>query len=367
MRGWLLAFAVAVALSGPAVFWAQPATRWVIGRRGYVTEADARHSPPEVRPIVRSVTRAATAPGRIYAIDSTGRLTAHSNDGSLLWTPPLVAQDLVAAEDGVVVRLPDGVVALDPEGNERWRIATARGVDQAAAAPGNATAMALSATRLVYVLSDRLRAHDRQTGREVWSLETPIRSLHTTAAGDVIVGTRMRDRRRLLRDDGTLEPLPDWFDTHTATAPGGLRVVGSGLFVHVRDAHGVRWRQTLLGDRGMSGAAVLPDGTAIIATEYVYGFGPTGMWRWRLDPYGDVTGAPVRSQGIVYVATDRMLAAFDRDGVLWTRHRSQDRVDPHILLATDEGAPVFLHRTQHDGRPSPDLWVGGPPRPAGGR
>jgi outer membrane protein assembly factor BamB len=222
--------------------------------------------------------------------------------------------------------------------------------------------MVLGDGNLLYLLSDRLRAHDRRTGREVWNIDpqTYFDSLTATPFGEVLVTSA--GAMFLLRSDGTLDRLPIWFGRHTKVAPSGERYVGVGSILTCRVGNVEKWRMTV---RKVAGFDLLPNGDMLVAGADLVAFNRRRQWLWRF-AVGQVHAGPVLAGDLAYVATEESVSAIDvRGRSRWHYPRRVHRTDPVILLKTSDGAPVFVARQKLAEGTSLDLMLGPPPGVSG--
>lgn len=208
----------------------------------------------------------------------TGRANARAPAApTLLWEhdvgAPIRAQPVLAPDGSVVVAALDGtVVALGPDGQQRWSFQAG---DRVYSTP--------------WIDDD---------GLVVFGSDTD--ALHALGPDGLVKWT-------ILPAEDT--ERPELHDVDTApVASRSVGYVGAGLYVYAFDLRGtVRWR-TATGGKVYSSPALLPDGTVVVGSQddKLWALRPAGAVRWTYETAADLDATPAVDEvrRVIYIGGD---------------------------------------------------------------
>ena len=241
--------------------------------------------------------------GRLYVGDARGRFRAiHSGDGSILWTLDgfaSISSDPVVHDGRVYFGTDAGdLIALEPDGRERFRLRAEAGITGPAAFGPEGD--------VLYTSHDGKLRRATAGGDGIW----------TAALDGPIVGG-------------------------AALSPDGATVyVGAGqsLVAVARDSGAVRWRFGMGADV-LATPAVAPDGMVYIGADNgrFVAVSPAGPAVWQAQAGGGIrSSAAVSDEGSVYFgAGDAIVYAYDSQGNRLSTYRALDSVHGDAVLGAD--------------------------------
>jgi outer membrane protein assembly factor BamB len=319
-----------------------------MGGMGHTGRSEARGpaSMPRLRWVHRTGARVHAAPvigadGTIYVGSTDRSFVAIAPDGSLRWRyaggDRFYASAVIMHDGTIVTGNHDGTVAaLTPEGLVRWQRALGAPID---------ASLTLDDEDNVYVAANGLWALDPR-GNVRWRLPTAD-TIRTTPAihplGLVIVGTT-DGRVMAARLNGELA----WEARTGASVDGGASIADDGtiyvgndlgqlLALDPRDG-AIRWRYQAEGDIRAT-PAIARDGTIIVGSDdrSIHGIAADGTLRFRVRTSGRVrASARIDADGRIYVGSqDDFLYALAPDGTLVFRHNMGHDVDSTAVIASD--------------------------------
>ncbi len=269
-----------------------------------------------------------------WVITSVGIAQA---DGSVIWTRDtlstaatggIVSSPAIGADGTIYFGLeigsnsaPSGqILAINPDGTEKWSVDTDDWVDATPLIGSDGTVYVGSWNGIMYAL-------DGQTGAEKWTFDTESFIVASAAQGpDGTIYFGAGDFLLHAVDPATgvekwAYPVEDWIFASPVIDPSGNIYFGShDDRFYVVDSSGELVWSALTGGDIVNGAALMADSTVVFGSrdKFVYAINVDGSLRWTYETGDSIDAAPsIGPDGSVTVgSTDGFLYRLNADGEL---------------------------------------------------